>query len=62
MDETSYDPGIAGSIVFSSLTIAVVFLLISFYRRYRRMQLRAISESNPGQTKIEDRDSREDSR
>ena len=47
MEETSYDPGIAGSIVFSSLTIAVVLLLISFYRRYRRMQLRALADQNP---------------
>jgi hypothetical protein len=41
MEETSYDPGLAGSIVFSSLTVAVILLLISFYRRYKRMQRRS---------------------
>ena len=40
MEETSYDPGLAGSLVFSSLTVAVILLLISFYRRYKRMQQR----------------------
>ena len=40
MEETSYDPGLAGSIVFSSLTVAVILLLISFYRRYKRLQQR----------------------
>jgi hypothetical protein len=40
MEETSYDPGIAGSVVFSSLTVAVILLLISFYRRYKRLQQR----------------------
>jgi len=40
MVETSYDPGLAGSIIFSSLTVAVILLLISFYRRYKRLQER----------------------
>jgi hypothetical protein len=40
MEETSYDPGIAGSVVFSSLPVAVILLLISFYRRYKRLQQR----------------------
>lgn len=62
MEETSYDPGIAGSIVFSSLTIAVILLLISFYRRYRRMQLRALAEQNPRESQNQERDPREDSR
>lgn len=62
MEETSYDPGIAGSIVFSSLTIAVVLLLISFYRRYRRMQLRALADQNPRESQLQERDPREDSR
>jgi hypothetical protein len=39
MEETSYDPGIAGSIIFSSLTVGVILLLISFYRRYKRFQI-----------------------
>lgn len=38
MEETSYDPGIAGSVIFSSLTVTVILLLISFYRRYKRLQ------------------------
>ncbi|MGA0867141.1 MAG: hypothetical protein ACO3YA_01395 [Candidatus Nanopelagicaceae bacterium] len=46
MEETSYDPGIAGSIVFSSLTIAVILLLISFHRRYKRMQQKRDDQSN----------------
>ena len=62
MEETSYDPGIAGSIVFSSLTIAVILLLISFYRRYKRMQLRALAEQNPREPLLQERDPREDSR
>jgi hypothetical protein len=44
MEETSYDPGIAGSVVFSSLTVAVILLLISFYRRYKRLQQRRDGE------------------
>jgi len=62
MEETSYDPGIAGSIVFSSLTIAVILLLISFYRRYKRMQLRALAEQNSREPQLQERDPREDSR
>ena len=45
MEETSYDPGIAGSLVFSSLTVAVILLLISFHRRHKRMQQRRDEES-----------------
>jgi hypothetical protein len=56
MEETSYDPGLAGSLVFSSLTIAVVLLLISFYRRYRRMQMRAIEDANRQNPGAEPRD------
>jgi hypothetical protein len=62
MEETSYDPGIAGSIVFSSLTVAVILLLISFYRRYKRLQLRALSDQKPREPQIQERDPREDSR
>lgn len=29
--------GVAGSLTFALLTIAVVLLLVSFYRRYNRM-------------------------
>ncbi len=29
--------GVAGSLTFGLLTIAVVLLLVSFYRRYNRM-------------------------
>lgn len=46
MEETSYDPGIAGSIVFSSLTVAVILLLVSFYRRYKRMQRQSDDQPN----------------
>lgn len=46
MEETSYDPGIAGSIVFSSLTVAVIVLLVSFYRRYKRMQRNNDDQTN----------------
>jgi hypothetical protein len=37
--------GVAGSLTFSLLTIAVVLLLVSFYRRYTRMINRRDDES-----------------
>jgi uncharacterized membrane protein len=38
MDETqSFDVGVAGSLTMIFLTLAMVFLMISFYRRYKRL-------------------------
>jgi len=41
----SVEMGVAGSLTFSLLTIAVVLLLVSFYRRYTRMINRRDDES-----------------
>jgi hypothetical protein len=35
-DSTDINTGLAGSLVMVVLTIAVVVLLVSFYRRYKR--------------------------
>ena len=37
-DSTDISTGLAGSLVMIVLCIAVTFLLISFYRRYKRVQ------------------------
>jgi hypothetical protein len=37
--------GVAGSLTFSLLTIAVVLLLVSFYRRYTKMLKRKDDET-----------------
>jgi len=38
MDESlSFDMGVAGSMTMIFLTLAMVVLLISFYRRYKRL-------------------------
>lgn len=36
--KASVDVGVAGSITMIVLTLAVTLLLVSFYRRYKRMQ------------------------
>lgn len=38
MNKTSYDVGVAGSITMIILTIAVVVLLRSFYKRYTNVR------------------------
>ena len=35
-NSANYDVGIAGSITMTVLIIAMTFLMISFYRRYKR--------------------------
>ena len=38
MDESiNFDMGVAGSLTMIFLTLAMVFLMISFYRRYKRL-------------------------
>ena len=38
MDENkSFDMGVAGSLTMILLTLATVFLMVSFYRRYKRL-------------------------
>lgn len=38
MDENkSFDMGVAGSLTMIFLSLAMVFLMISFYRRYKRL-------------------------
>ena len=38
MDETqNFDVGVAGSLTMIFLTLAMVFLMISFYSRYKRL-------------------------
>ena len=44
MDQQYVDPGIAGSITMILLTIACVFLLRSFYKRYKRMEERRLKD------------------
>jgi len=36
--KASVDVGVAGSLTMIVLTLAVTLLLVSFYRRYKRMQ------------------------
>jgi heme/copper-type cytochrome/quinol oxidase subunit 2 len=33
----NFDMGVAGSLTMIILTLAVVFLMVSFYRRYKRL-------------------------
>ncbi|MCX6446735.1 MAG: hypothetical protein NTX10_01510 [Actinobacteria bacterium] len=38
MDESrNFDMGVAGSLTMIFLTLAMVFLMVSFYRRYKRL-------------------------
>jgi hypothetical protein len=38
MDENkSFDMGVAGSLTMIFLSLAMVFLMVSFYRRYKRL-------------------------
>jgi len=38
MNKTSYDAGVAGSITMIVLTVAVIVLLRSFYKRYTNVK------------------------
>ncbi|MGI9226634.1 MAG: hypothetical protein ACR2H8_03555 [Candidatus Nanopelagicaceae bacterium] len=38
MNKTSYDVGVAGSITMIVLTVAVIVLLRSFYKRYTNVK------------------------
>jgi len=42
MEATVYDAGIAGSMTMIFLTLATVFLLRSFYKRWKRMDQRRL--------------------
>ncbi|MEI8149403.1 MAG: hypothetical protein WCG53_02500 [Actinomycetes bacterium] len=44
-DSTDISTGLAGSLVMIILCTAVTFLLISFYRRYKRVQEKEIHNS-----------------
>jgi hypothetical protein len=44
MEEQYIDPGIAGSITMIALTIACAILLRSFYKRYKRMEERRLTD------------------
>lgn len=44
MENGYLDQGIAGSITMILLTLATVLLLISFYKRFRRMEERRIED------------------
>lgn len=44
MENGYLDQGIAGSVTMILLTIATVVLLISFYKRFKRMEQRRIED------------------
>ena len=46
MEATVYDAGIAGSMTMIFLTLATVFLLRSFYKRWKRMDQRRLNDEN----------------
>jgi len=46
MEATIYDAGIAGSMTMIFLTLATVFLLRSFYKRWKRMDQRRLNDEN----------------
>jgi len=46
MEATVYDAGVAGSMTMIFLTLATVFLLRSFYKRWKRMDQRRLNDEN----------------
>ncbi len=46
MEATVYDAGIAGSMTMIFLTLATIFLLRSFYKRWKRMDQRRLNDEN----------------
>jgi hypothetical protein len=46
MEATVYDAGIASSMTMIFLTLATVFLLRSFYKRWKRMDQRRLNDEN----------------
>ncbi|MFZ8872008.1 MAG: hypothetical protein ACO3T6_02485 [Candidatus Nanopelagicaceae bacterium] len=46
MESGYLDQGIAGSIIMISLTVAMIFLLRSFYKRQKRMEQRRIEDES----------------